>query len=310
MEQVFFNEAAQDLKTIHDLLRWSVTCFSAANLWYGHGTDNAWDEAVQLVFPALYLPIDSQRDMCSGRLTYSERKRVIKLIQRRINERIPVSYLTNKSWFCGQEFYVDKRVVIPRSPIGELISQEFAGLISDKPQKILDMCTGSGCIAISCSLVFPESKIDAVDISEDALAITKKNICRHGVKKNVTPILSDLFSNMPHKHYDLIIANPPYVNVKDLKSLPHEYLHEPRLGLITGDNSLTLVLRILGSLKDYLAFHGIFICEVGNSMSDLITQFPDIPFTWIEFDQGGDGVFMMTKEQIIDMINLYPIFNV
>ncbi|VFP81713.1 50S ribosomal protein L3 N(5)-glutamine methyltransferase [Candidatus Erwinia haradaeae] len=306
MEKIIFNEAIQELKTINDFLRWSVSCFSEANLWYGHGTDNAWDEAVQLVLPMLFLPIDSNIDMSNGRLTYRERRRVVELVERRVNERIPVSYLTNKSWFCGQEFYVDKRVVIPRSPIAELISQKFSGLISYQPKKILDMCTGSGCIAISCALAFPDAEVDAVDISEDALVVAKKNVFRYRLKQRVTTILSDLFSNIPHKNYDLIITNPPYVNRSDVKFLPDEYLHEPTLGLISGDNALTLVLRILSDVQDYLAHDGVFICEVGGSMSDLLTLFPDIPCAWIDFDQGGDGVFRMTREQIINMINLYP----
>ncbi len=234
MDKIFVDEAVNELQTIQDMLRWSVSRFSAANIWYGHGTDNPWDEAVQLVLPSLYLPLDIPEDMRTARLTSSEKHRIVERVIRRVNERIPVAYLTNKAWFCGHEFYVDERVLVPRSPIGELINNKFAGLISKQPQHILDMCTGSGCIAIACAYAFPDAEVDAVDISPDALAVAEQNIEEHGLIHNVIPIRSDLFRDLPKVQYDLIVTNPPYVDAEDMSDLPNEYRHEPELGLASG----------------------------------------------------------------------------
>nr|WP_269783967.1 50S ribosomal protein L3 N(5)-glutamine methyltransferase [Klebsiella variicola] len=300
VDKIFVDEAVNELHTIQDMLRWAVSRFSAANIWYGHGTDNPWDEAVQLVLPSLYLPLDIPEDMRTARLTSSEKHRIVERVIRRVNERIPVAYLTNKAWFCGHEFYVDERVLVPRSPIGELINNQFAGLINHKPQHILDMCTGSGCIAIACAYAFPEAEVDAVDISPDALAVAEHNVESHGLIHHVTPIRSDLFRDLPKLQYDLIVTNPPYVDEEDMADLPEEYEHEPVLGLASGSDGLKLTRRILGNAPDYLSDDGILICEVGNSMVHLMEQYPDVPFTWLEFDNGGDGVFMLTKQQLID----------
>ncbi len=300
MDNILVNEAVNELRTIQDMLRWTVSQFSAAEIWYGHGTDNPWDEAVQLVLPTLDLPLDIPEDMRNARLTTGERRRIVERVMQRIEQHIPVAYLTNKAWFCGHEFYVDQRVLVPRSPIGELINQHFAGLISHSPQHILDMCTGSGCIAIACALAFPQAEVDAVDISGDALAVTEQNIAAYGLEHQVTPIRADLFRELTPVRYDLIVTNPPYVDAEDMDDLPDEYRHEPELGLSAGHDGLELVRRILGNAPDYLSEHGILICEVGNSMVHMIEQFPDVPFTWLEFENGGDGVFMLTKQQIID----------
>ncbi len=301
MDKIFVDEAVNELHTIQDMLRWSVSRFSAANIWYGHGTDNPWDEAVQLVLPSLYLPLDIPEDMRTARLTSSEKHRIVERVIRRVNERIPVAYLTNKAWFCGHEFYVDERVLVPRSPIGELINNHFDGLINHQPQHILDMCTGSGCIAIACAYAFPEAEVDAVDISTDALAVTEHNIEEHGLIHHVTPIRSD--------QYDLIVTNPPYVDAEDMSDLPNEYRHEPELGLASGSDGLKLTRRILACAPDYLTDDGVLICEVGNSMVHLIEQYPDVPFTWLEFDNGGDGVFMLTKAQLLDAREYFSIYK-
>ena len=290
MDKIFVDEAVNELHTIQDMLRWSVSRFSAANIWYGHGTDNPWDEAVQLVLPSLYLPLDIPEDMRTARLTSSEKHRIVERVIRRVNERIPVAYLTNKAWFCGHEFYVDERVLVPRSPIGELINNHFDGLIGHQPQHILDMCTGSGCIAIACAYAFPEAEVDAVDISTDALAVTEHNIEEHGLIHHVTPIRSDLFR-------------------EDMSDLPNEYRHEPELGLASGSDGLKLTRRILACAPDYLTDDGVLICEVGNSMVHLIEQYPDVPFTWLEFDNGGDGVFMLTKAQLLDAREHFSIYK-
>ncbi|MDV5140441.1 MULTISPECIES: 50S ribosomal protein L3 N(5)-glutamine methyltransferase [Yersiniaceae] len=300
MDKIFVDEAVSELHTIQDMLRWAVSRFNAANIYYGHGTDNAWDEAVQLVLPSLYLPMDIPADMHTARLTSSERQRIVERVIRRVNERVPVAYLTNKAWFCGLEFYVDERVLVPRSPIGELIDNRFSGLITDSPRHILDMCTGSGCIAIACGYAFPEAEVDAVDISEDVLAVTERNIQEHGVENQVTPIRSDLFRALPALKYDLIVTNPPYVDEEDMADLPDEFRFEPELGLAAGSDGLKLVRRILACAPDYLSEQGVLICEVGNSMVHLMDQYPDIPFTWLEFDNGGDGVFMLTRQQLLD----------
>ncbi|QZN94477.1 50S ribosomal protein L3 N(5)-glutamine methyltransferase [Symbiopectobacterium purcellii] len=300
MDKIFVDEAVKDLHTLQDMLRWAVSRFNAADLYYGHGTDNPWDEALQLVLPTLYLPLDFPADMYGSRLTLSERQRVVERVIRRVNERLPVAYLTNKAWFCGLEFFVDERVLVPRSPIGELISQQFAGLIADEPLHILDLCTGSGCIAIACAHAFPDAEVDAVDLSSDALAVAEQNIQQHGLEQQVTPIRSDLFRALPPLAYDLIVTNPPYVDAEDMADLPQEFRREPELGLAAGNDGLDLVRRILACAPDYLNEQGVLICEVGNSMVHLMDQYPDIPFTWLEFEHGGDGVFMLTRDQLVD----------
>jgi ribosomal protein L3 glutamine methyltransferase len=300
LDKIFVDEAVSELHTIQDMLRWTVSRLNAANVYYGHGTDNPWDEAVQLVLPSVFLPLDIPEDMHTARLTSSERHRIVERVIRRVNERIPVAYLTNKAWFCDMEFYVDERVLVPRSPIGELISHRFSGILHDKPQHILDMCTGSGCIAIACAYAFPETEVDAVDISADALAVAERNIDTHGIENWVTPIRSDLFRELPPLQYDLIVTNPPYVDEEDMSDLPQEYRHEPVLGLASGSDGLKLTRRILACAPDYLTDDGVLICEVGNSMVHLMDQYPEIPFTWLEFENGGDGVFMLTKQQLLD----------
>ncbi|AIU89148.1 50S ribosomal protein L3 N(5)-glutamine methyltransferase [Pectobacterium odoriferum] len=300
MDKIFVDEAVSELHTIQDMLRWAVSRFNAANVYYGHGTDNPWDEAIQLVLPSLYLPLDIPEDMYTSRLINSERQRIVERVIRRVNERIPVAYLTNKAWFCGLEFYVDERVLVPRSPIGELINNYFDEQLPKTPSHILDLCTGSGCIAIACAQAFPEAEVDAVDISSDALAVTEQNIQQHGLEYRVTPIRSDLFRDLPAIRYDLIVTNPPYVDEEDMFDLPQEFRFEPELGLAAGNDGLDLVRRILACAPDYLSDDGVLICEVGNSMVHLIEQYPDIPFSWLEFDNGGDGVFMLTQSQLVD----------
>ncbi|WP_369790104.1 50S ribosomal protein L3 N(5)-glutamine methyltransferase [Rouxiella sp. WC2420] len=309
MDKIFVDEAVSELHTIQDMLRWTVSRLNAANVYYGHGTDNPWDEAVQLVLPSVFLPLDIPEDMHTARLTSSERHRIVERVIRRVNERVPVAYLTNKAWFCGMEFYVDERVLVPRSPIGELINNRFAGILQHQPAHILDMCTGSGCIAIACAYAFPETEVDAVDISADALAVAERNIDTHCIEQWVTPIRSDLFRDLPQLQYDLIVTNPPYVDEDDMADLPDEYRHEPELGLASGSDGLKLTRRILACAPDYLTDDGVLICEVGNSMIHLMDQYPDVPFTWLEFENGGEGVFMLTKQQLIDCAENFSMFR-
>ncbi|MGL5105506.1 MAG: 50S ribosomal protein L3 N(5)-glutamine methyltransferase, partial [Plesiomonas shigelloides] len=294
MDKIFVDEAVNELHTIQDMLRWTVSRFNAAGLYYGHGTDNPWDEAVALVLPTLFLPLDFPADMRNCRLTPSERHRIVERVLRRINDRVPVAYLTNSAWFCGMEFYVDERVLVPRSPIGELIQNHFEGLLPREPLRILDMCTGSGCIAIACAAEFPDAEVDAVDISTDALTVAEQNIYAHALEQRVIPIRSDVFRDLPQDKYDLIVTNPPYVDAEDIADMPDEYHHEPAIGLASGMDGLKLTKRILAGAPDYLAEDGVLICEVGNSMVHLEAQYPEIPFTWLEFEHGGLGVFMLT----------------
>lgn len=309
MDKIFVDEAVNELHTIQDMLRWTVSRFNAAGLYYGHGTDNPWDEAVALVLPTLFLPLDFPADMRNCRLTPSERHRIVERVLRRINDRVPVAYLTNSAWFCGMEFYVDERVLVPRSPIGELIQNHFDGLLPREPLRILDMCTGSGCIAIACAAEFPDAEVDAVDISTDALTVAEQNIYAHALEQRVIPMRSDVFRDLPQDKYDLIVTNPPYVDSEDIADMPDEYHHEPAIGLASGMDGLKLTKRILAGAPDYLAEDGVLICEVGNSMVHLEAQYPEIPFTWLEFEHGGLGVFMLTRQQIVDHYHHFAPFR-
>lgn len=309
MDKIFVDEAVAELHSIQDLLRWTVSRFNAAQIYYGHGTDNPWDEALQLVLPSLFLPLDLPKEMYVSRLTSSERYRIVERVVRRVNERIPVPYLTNKAWFCGLEFYVDERVLIPRSPIGELIDDRYRDLLPHPPAHILDMCTGSGCIAIASAFAFPEAEVDAVDISPDVLAVTEHNIQAYGLDERVTPLRSDLFRDLPALRYDLIVTNPPYVDEEDMNDLPQEFHAEPVLGLAAGRDGLKLARRILARAPQFLAEDGVLICEVGNSMVSLIEQFPAVPFNWLTFDHGGDGVFSLTREQLVACSDCFTMFQ-
>ena len=299
MEKIIIDEAVNELATVNDMMRWAVSHFNGAGLFYGHGTDNAWDEAVQLVLPTIHLPPYISEEIRTARLTRSERQLIAELVSRRVVERITAPYLTNKAWFCGLEFYVDERVIVPRSPIAELIGNRFAPWLQHEPQRIMDLCTGSGCIAIALAQAFPEAEVDAIDISGDALDVTQINIEMYGLEQQVIPLSSDLFNHLPAgDKYDLIVSNPPYVDADDMFDLPDEFRHEPELALAAGEDGLILAKRILASAGDFLNEEGVLVVEVGNSYVELQAQYPDVPFTWVEFAQGGLGVFVMTKAQL------------
>ncbi|WP_340617802.1 50S ribosomal protein L3 N(5)-glutamine methyltransferase [Xenorhabdus entomophaga] len=301
MDKILVDEAVAELRTILDMLRWSTSRFSESDIYYGHTTCNPWDEALQLVLPSLRLPMDVPDSMMASRLTSTERQRIVELVLRRINERIPVAYLINRAWFCGHEFYVDERVLIPRSLIRDVIENHFEGLISRQPSTILDLCTGSGCIAIACAHAFPEAEVDAVDISPDALEVAEINIENHKLSHRVIPIRSDLFHDIPSVKYDIIVTNPPYVDEEDMSDFPQEYDHEPELAMAAGIDGLDLVRRILATAPDFLSEDGILVCEVGNSMVHLIEQYPEVPFKWLTFEHDyGDGVFVLTRQQLVE----------
>ena len=290
----------KDLYTIRDFLRFSVSRFNEAGLYYGHGTDNAWDEALALILPALHLPHDITPHILDAKITTKERALLNELIEKRIHNRIPVAYLIHEAWFAQLPFYVDERVLIPRSPLAELIENQFEPWIEpDHLNNVLELCTGSGCIAIAIAKVFPDCTVDASDISKDALAVAKTNMHRHQVEDQVTLYQADLFTGLPSdKHYDLIISNPPYVDANDMAELPPEFKHEPQMGLAGGEDGLDIVLKILKNAASFLTPQGILIVEVGNSEIALAKKFPEIPFTWLEFERGGDGVFLLTAKQL------------
>ena len=298
MDTIFSDEAVNELRTIQDMIRWATTEFNRAGLFYGHGADNAIDDALRLIMPSLNLPLSCDSEIYNTRLTRREREMLVALIVKRIELRIPVAYITNTAWFAGLEFYVDERTLVPRSPFAELINASFEPWLQTSPLRILDLCTGSGCIAIACAYAFPEAEVDAVDISDDALEVAEINIQGHGVEQQVTPIYSDLFSGVADQKYDLIVSNPPYVDQEDMDNLPDEFRHEPELGLASGFDGLDLVRKMLKQAGDRLNENGLLFVEVGNSQVHLQAAYPHIPFEWIEFAQGGHGVFVLTKAQL------------
>lgn len=292
-------EACEELSTIRDFIRWGVTHFNQAELVYGHGTDNAWDESVHLVLSTLKLPPDSDANVLESKLTYSERQKIAKNIQRRVQERIPVPYLIKEAWFASLNFYVDERVIIPRSPLAELIEEEFSPWVeSDNVHNILDLCTGSGCIGISCAITFPHANVDCVDINKDALDVARKNVERFGVEDQVRLIESDLYAQLGEQKYDIIVSNPPYVRTQEYKILPEEFMHEPKLALEAGADGLSVVSRILEQSEKFLSATGVLVVEVGFLQELIENHYPDVPFTWLQFERGGEGVFLLTAEEL------------
>ena len=289
----------ENLRTVQDFIRWTSSQLSLSDVFLGHGTDNPIDEAKQLILATLGLSLFIPTEFYSANLTNDEKQALFDIIQKRISDRVPTPYLTNQAWFCGHSFYIDERVLIPRSPIGELIDNHFQSLLSQPPQQILDLCTGSGCIGIACAYAFPEAQIDITDISLEALDVAQQNIDLHEMNFQVTPMQSDLFNDIPEKQYDLIVTNPPYVDNEDMGDLPDEFSYEPKLALEAGFDGLDIVKRILRDAIDYLSPQGVLVCEVGNSWVSLQEQYPQVPFNWLEFERGGLGVFSITREELI-----------
>ena len=285
--------------TPRQLIDWASKQFESSNLYYGHGTDNAYDEAVFMVLRSLDIPFDVADNLLNHPLDASAIDKVVSLINERISTRKPAAYLLNEAWFAGLPFFVNEHVLVPRSPFAELIAEQFSPWCdADNVKSILDIGTGSGCIAIASALAFPDAKVDAVDISADALAVARRNIERHELQQRVTLFQSDLFDEIKDRQYDLIIANPPYVDDEEMAALPAEYQHEPLLGLHAGQDGLDIVKRILESAADHLTERGVIAVEVGNSQHALSEQYPDVPFLWLEFEHGGEGVFLLTREEL------------
>ena len=285
------DESLQPLETIGDFVRWAVSAFNACGVHFGHGTDNAWDEARWLVLGAVALPFDSPDWVLAARLDGRERRRVRELLVQRLDERVPTAYLLGEAWFAGLRFAVDKRVLIPRSPIAEMIEAGFEPWIGElEPLRILDLCCGSGCIGIAAALRFPAASVDLADVSADALDIARLNVAGHGLEDRVAVLQSDLFDALGRERYDLIVCNPPYVDRQDMDALPPEYGHEPRLALAAGEDGLDLVRRILDEAAAHLTAHGLLVLEVGNSAEALEQAFPEHAFVWPEFERGGHGI--------------------
>ncbi|XQW85958.1 50S ribosomal protein L3 N(5)-glutamine methyltransferase [Thalassotalea piscium] len=294
------NDISTQLHTIGDYIRFATSTFNQADLYFGHGHDNAWDEAITLITFTLDLPSELTEHVMQCHLLTHEKEQIIEIIGRRVDEEIPVAYLINQAYFAGLPFYVDERVLVPRSPIAELIEQRFSTIIGDdKPvSRILDLCTGSGCIAIACATFFPEADVDAADLSIDALNVAQINIENHGLIEQVIPIQSDVFSELEGQKYDLIVTNPPYVDLEDVESLPAEFQHEPEMGLGCGDDGLDIVRKILAQGASHLNDDGWLICEVGNSQIHVQAVYPEIEFRWLTFERGGHGVFAISKMQL------------
>lgn len=278
--------------------------FSEADLFYGHGTDNPLDEAVFLIFTVLDIAFDCDESALHAVVGENDRAKIEDLAQRRINTRKPMAYLLNKAWFCGLPFYVNEQVLIPRSPLAELIQQRFHPWIEpENVHRILDIGTGSACIAIACAYAFPAATVCATDVQTSALEVANKNIRQHRLDDCVQVIQSDLFSRIDQQQFDLIISNPPYVSAEEIAALPAEYNHEPVIGLHADDNGLSLVKQILYTASEYLTKEGLLIVEVGYSQQALIEVMPDVPFFWFEFEQGGEGVFMLSRQQLLTLAN-------
>jgi ribosomal protein L3 glutamine methyltransferase len=287
------------LVTLRDYVRYAASRFSEQALYFGHGTSGPLDEACALVLHALYLPYDMPGGYFEAALTVPERERVLALMDRRIAERKPLAYLTHEAPFAGLSFYVDERVLVPRSPIAELIEASFTPwLDQERVTDILDLCTGSGCIAVACALAFPEAKVDAVDISADALAVARINVDRHDLADRVEIIESDIYAALSERRYDIIVSNPPYVSTAEWCDLPAEFHAEPKLGLESGEEGLDCVRGILQGAARHLKPGGILVVEVGSAAEALMEAYPEIAFFWLEFERGGDGVFLLTADQV------------
>lgn len=297
------SELLDDLITIRDWLRWGASRFHEAKLFFGHGCDNAHDEAAWLILHALHLPPDRPDQIApylDARLTRHERLAVLELLQQRIARRLPAAYLTHEAWQAGLRFYVDERVLIPRSYFADLLVEGFAPWVEDPDaiEHALDLCTGSGCLAILMAHAFPHAQIDAADISADALEVARRNVADYDLQERVRLVESDLFAGLGKRKYDLIVSNPPYVTAQAMRELPAEYRHEPKGALAAGEDGLDIVRRILAEAKKYLKPHGLLAVEVGHNRDIMTAAFPQLPLTWLDTTSGEGKVFLLRREDL------------
>ncbi|MPS77056.1 MAG: 50S ribosomal protein L3 N(5)-glutamine methyltransferase [Achromobacter sp.] len=295
-----YQSARQELLTLRDLIRYGVSRMNGAQVALGHGSDNAWDEAVYLTLHALHLPLDTLEPFLDARVVREERDRVLDLLERRVTERVPAAYLTNEAWLRGHRFYVDKRVIVPRSPIAELLDEGLAPWVQDPyaVENVLDMCTGSGCLAILGAMAFPNAHVDAVDVSADALEVARRNVDDYGLAERLDLHESNLFDQLPACQYDVIVCNPPYVNSGSMDVLPQEYRHEPQLALAGGDDGMDLVRRILASAPKYLAPEGVIVLEIGHERDFFEAAFPQLSPVWLDTEEASDQILLLTREQL------------
>ncbi len=296
-----FSLASQNLHTVRDYVRFAVSRFYQAELFFGHGSSDAYDEAVYLILHTLHLPLDRLEPFMDAALTASERSEVLHIIQRRVAERIPAAYLTHEAFLGDYSFYVDERVIVPRSFIAELLRTQLSPWIADPEAvgSVLDMCTGSGCLAILAAHEFPNARVDAVDLSPDALHVAAHNVTDYELQDRIQLIQSDLFSQLGGRQYDLIISNPPYVDAPSVAALPEEYLHEPELSLGSGEDGLDATRIILKNAAQHLTPNGILIVEIGHNRDLLEAEYPTLPFTWLDVAAGDQFVFMLHRNDLI-----------
>ena len=296
-----FEQAQNELITLRDLMRFAVSRFAEGKLFFGHGSDNAWDESAYLLLHTLHLPLDRLDPFMDARLTSDERAAALHIIKRRITERLPAAYLTNEAWLGDCRFYVDQRVIVPRSHIAELLHEQLSPWIDDPwaVGSVLDLCTGSGCLAILAAQAFPEARVDAVDLSPDALAVARRNVDDYQLGSRLHLVESDAFAGIAGERYDVIISNPPYVNAESMAALPEEYRREPELALASGEDGLDFVRIILKEAAAHLNPKGVLIVEIGNNQHELEQAFPEIPFTWLDTAAGDQFVFMLHREDLI-----------
>ena len=297
---MIYTHAQNELTTVRDLLRFAVSRFNEAGVFFGHGSENAWDEAVYLVLHTLHLPIDNLTPFIDARLTIEERGQVLGVIERRIKERLPAAYLTNEAWLGDYRFYVDQRVIVPRSHIAELLREQLGPWIDDPwaVGRVLDLCTGSGCLAILAAHAFPEAGIDALDLSPDALAVARRNVADYALENRIELIESDAFAGIAGRTYDVIISNPPYVNAESMATLPEEYRREPEMALGSGEDGLDFTRVILREAAAHLNPGGLLVVEIGHNRDALEAAYPDTAFIWLDTSAGDRFVFLLRREDL------------
>lgn len=295
-----FEQAQNELSTLRDLMRFAVSRFNEAGIFFGHGSDNAWDEAAYLLLHSLHLPVDQLDPYMDARLTGAERTSALETIRRRITERLPAAYLTKEAWLGDFRFYVDERVIVPRSHIAELLREQLSPWVNDPwaVERVLDMCTGSGCLAILAADAFPEAAVDAVDLSPDALAVARINVEDYGLDERIRLIQSDAFFAIPDEKYDIIISNPPYVNAESMAGLPEEYRREPDMALASGEDGLDFVRTLLTEAAQHLNPDGILVVEIGHNKDELERAFPRLSFVWLDTSAGDRFVFMLRRKDL------------